>query len=427
MTGNRTIVIVGASLAGAKAAEALRQEGFDGRVVLIGDEPDRPYERPPLSKGYLRGDEDGIKIFVHDEGFYEQQGIELRTATRVTAIDPPAKQVLLDDGERLGYHRLLLTTGAAPRRLNVPGADLPGVHYLRDVNDADRLGLAIRQASRVVVVGAGWIGSEVAASARQMGADVAMVDPSPVPLASAMGPEVGAIFRRLHASHGVELHLGSGVEAIVGTGAADGVRTSEGEVVEGDLIVVGIGAVPRTELAEAAGIRVGNGIEVCEYLESSAAGIFAAGDVAAAWHPGLGERIRVEHWANALNQGPVAAKNMLGKPTPYDRTPYFFSDQYDFGIEYSGHAHQWDRVVFRGNPDEGKFIAFWLAGGRVVAGMNANVWDVTGPIQALIRSGQTVDVARLADPAVPLEELAPAAVTFVSVSPGADRDPAPGD
>src|SRR5688500_8641242 len=201
MTDNRTIVIVGASLAGAKAAEALRQEGFDGRVVLIGEERDRPYERPPLSKGYLRGDEGGIKIFVHDEGFYEQQSIELRTATRVTAIDPPAKQVLLDDGERLGYHRLLLTTGAAPRQLNVPGADLPGVHYLRDVNDADRLGLAIRQASRVVVVGAGWIGSEVAASARQLGADVAMVDPAPVPLARVMGPEVGAIFRRLHASH----------------------------------------------------------------------------------------------------------------------------------------------------------------------------------------------------------------------------------
>ena len=409
MTDNRTFVIVGASLAGAKAAEALRQEGFEGRVVLIGEERDRPYDRPPLSKGYLRGDEDGIKIFVHDEGFYENQDIELRTATRVAAIDPAAKEVVLDDGERLGYHRLLLTTGAAPRRLNVPGADLPGVHYLRDVNDADRLGLAVRQASRVVVVGAGWIGSEVAASARQMGADVAMVDPGLVPLANVMGPEVGAVFRELHASHGVELHLGSGVEAIVGTNSVDGVQTSGGEVVEGDLVVVGIGAVPRTELAEAAGIRVGNGIEVCEYLETSAAGIFAAGDVAAAWHPGLGERIRVEHWANALNQGPVAARNMVGKPTPYDRIPYFFSDQYDFGMEYSGHARHFDQVVFRGDPDEGKFIAFWLNDGRVVAGMNANVWDVTGPIQALIRSRQVVDIARLADPAIPLGELAPAA------------------
>jgi 3-phenylpropionate/trans-cinnamate dioxygenase ferredoxin reductase subunit len=242
-----------------------------------------------------------------------------------------------------------------------------------------------------------------------MGAEVAMVDPGSVPLANVMGPEVGALFRRLHVSHGVELHLGSGVEAILGTKSVDGVRTSDGEVVEGDLIVVGIGAVPRTELAEAAGIRVGNGIEVCEYLESSAAGIFAAGDVAAAWHPGLGERIRVEHWANALNQGPVAARNMVGKPTPYERIPYFFSDQYDFGMEYSGHARHFDRVVFRGDPDDGKFMAFWLNNGRVVAGMNANVWDVTGPIQALIRSGQVVDVARLTDPAIPLGELAPAA------------------
>ena len=409
MSDSRTIVIVGASLAGAKAAEALRQEGFDGRVVLIGEERDRPYERPPLSKGYLRGDEDGIKIFVHDEGFYDDRAIELRTATRVTSIDPPARQVVLDDGGRLGYDRLLLTTGAAPRRLNVPGADLPGVHYLRDVNDADQLGLAIRRASRVVVVGAGWIGSEVAASARQMGADVAMVDPAPVPLAGVMGPEVGAVFRQLHTGHGVDLHLGSSVEEIVGTGSAEGVRTSDGKVVEGDLVVVGIGAVPRTELAETAGIRVGNGIEVCEYLETSTAGIFAAGDVAAAWHPVFRERIRVEHWANALNQGPAAARNMLGKPTPYDRVPYFFSDQYDFGMEYSGHARQWDQVVFRGDPDEGQFIAFWLAGGRVVAGMNANVWDVTGPIQALIRSGETVDVARLTDPAIPLGELASAA------------------
>lgn len=407
MTDHRTIVIVGASLAGAKAAEALRREGFDGQVVLIGEEADRPYERPPLSKGYLRGDTDSIKIFVHDEGFYDEYDIDLRTSTRVTAIDPGPRQVVLHGGERLAYHRLLLATGATPRRLGVPGAELPGVHYLRDLGDADQLALAIHQASRVVVVGAGWIGSEVAASARQMGAEVAMVDPAPVPLARVMGPEVGAVFRRLHASHGVELHLGDGVEAVVGTDAAGGVRTAGGRVVEGDLVVVGIGAVPRTELAEAVGITVGDGIEVDQHLETSQPGIFAAGDVAAAWHPGLGERIRVEHWANALNQGPVAAKNMLGATTAYDRIPYFFSDQYDFGMEYSGHARHWDRVVFRGSADEGKFIAFWLAAGRVVAGMNANVWDVTGPIQALIRSGRPVDVARLTDPAVPLEELVP--------------------
>jgi 3-phenylpropionate/trans-cinnamate dioxygenase ferredoxin reductase component len=406
MSDNQTIVIVGASLAGAKAAETLRQEGFAGRVVLIGEERDRPYERPPLSKGFLRGDEEAAKIFVHDAGFYSEQAIDLRTSTRVTALDPGASEVVLDGGERLPYDRLLLTTGAAPRRLAVPGADLPGVHYLRDVWDADRLGLAIRHASRVVVIGAGWIGSEVAASARQMGAEVAMVDPGAAPLAKVMGPEVGAVFRQLHANHGVELYLGTGVEAVVGTDAAAGVRTADGRFIEGDLVVVGIGVVPRTELAEAAGIQVGNGVEVNEYLETSVPGIFAAGDVAAAWHPGLGERVRVEHWANALNQGPAAAKNMLGAGISYDRVPYFFSDQYDFGMEYSGYARNWDRVVFRGNPDDGKFIAFWIADGRVVAGMNANVWDVTGPIQALIRSRQPVDIARLSDPAAPLEELA---------------------
>lgn len=407
MTDNRTIVIVGASLAGAKAAETLRSEGFDGRVVLIGEEPDRPYARPPLSKGYLRSDEAETKIFVHDEGFYAEHDIDLRTSTEVTAIDPAARHVVLQGGKPVAYDRLLLTTGAVPRRLRVPGANLPGVHYLRDVNDADRLGLAIRQASRVVVVGAGWIGSEVAASARQMGAQVAMVDPAPVPLAQVLGPEVGAVFERLHASHGVDLHPGAGVVTVVGADAAGGVRTTDGRIIEGDVVVVGIGAVPRAELAEAAGIRVGNGIEVCEYLESSISGIFAAGDVAAAWHPGLGERIRVEHWANALNQAQVAAKNMLGRATPYDRLPYFFSDQYEFGMEYSGFARHWDRVVFRGSPDDGKFIAFWLAGDRVLAGMNANVWDVTGPIQALIRSGRPVDVDRLTDVGVPLEELVP--------------------
>ena len=407
MSENRTIVIVGASLAGAKAAETLRQEGFAGRVVLIGEERDRPYERPPLSKGYLRGDEEVVKIFVHDEGFYAEQGIELRTSTLVKAVDPAASQVVLEDGERLAYDRLLLTTGAAPRRLAVPGADLRGVHYLRDVSDADDLAVAIGQANRVVVVGGGWIGSEVAASARQMGPEVAMVDPGAVPLANVMGPEVGAVFRELHAGHGVDLYLGTGVEAVVGSEAAEGVRTADGRVVEADLVVVGIGVIPRMELAGAAGIRVGNGIEVDEHLETSVPGIFAAGDVAAAWHPGLRERVRVEHWANALNQGPAAARNMLGAGIPYDRVPYFFSDQYDFGMEYSGYARTWDRVVFRGNPDDGKFIAFWLTDGRVVAGMNANVWDVTGPIQALIRSREPVGITRLTDPAVPLEELAP--------------------
>ncbi len=402
-----TFVIVGASLAGAKAAEALRQEGFEGRVVLVGEEPERPYERPPLSKQYLRGEADRDKVYVHDAEFYEAQAIELRTGTRVTTLEAGTSEVVLEGGDRLGYDALLLATGAAPRRLPVPNADLDGVRYLRSVEDSDDLREAIGAAARVVVVGAGWIGSEVAASARQMGAEVALVEVFGVPLERIMGPEVGAVYRDLHAEHGVALHMGVGVEAFLGSGAVAGVRLADGTTVEGDLIVVGVGVTPRVELAQAAGLEVDNGILVDEGLRTNVPNVYAAGDVANAAHPLFGERLRVEHWANALHQGPAAARSMLGGGGPYDRVPYFFSDQYDLGMEYSGHAPNWDRVVFRGERDKREFIAFWLdARGRVLAGMNANVWDVVEPIQELIRSRRPVDVDRLTDPDVPLESLA---------------------
>lgn len=406
MDGSQTIVIVGASLAGAKAAETLRTEGFGGRVVLVGEEPERPYERPPLSKGYLRGEDDQAGIYVHDEGFYAAHDIQLRTSTRVVGINPPARQAVLDDGERIGYDKLLLATGAVPRVLRVPGADLPGVYCLRSVRDADRLREAIRRAGRIVVVGAGWIGSEAAASARQMGTDVALIDVAAVPLERVLGPEVGAVYRDLHADHGVQLHMATGVEAFVGGTDVEGVRTRDGRTIEGDLVLVGVGVVPRTDLAEEAAIAVGDGVLVDEGLQTSRDGIYAAGDVANAWHPLLDARIRVEHWANALNQGPAAARNMLGGHAPYDRVPYFFSDQYNLGMEYSGHAPAWDRVVFRGDRDTREFVAFWLKDGRVLAGMNANVWGVTEHIQALVRSRQPVDVDRLVDPAVSLRDIA---------------------
>jgi len=408
MTGrDRTFVIVGASLAGAKATEALRQEGFEGRVVLIGEEAARPYERPPLSKKYLRGEADRSTVYVHDESFYDEQAIELRAGSRASGIDAGAAEVVLDDGSRLGYDALLLATGAEPRRLPVPGADLDGVYYLRTLDDSDRLRAAISAAGRVVVIGAGWIGSEVAASAREMGAGVAVVEMAHLPLERIMGPEVGRVYRDLHTSHGVDLHFGVGVEALVGSSAVSGVRLADGTTVEGDMVVVGVGVAPRVELAESAGLTVDNGIVVDDRLRTSAANIYAAGDVANAWHPLFRTRLRVEHWANALNQGPAAARNMLGADRPYDRIPYFFSDQYDFGMEYSGHAPRWERVVFRGQPDKGEFIAFWLDGeGRVLAGMNANIWDVTGPIQDLVRARRPVDVDRLTDPEVPLGSLA---------------------
>lgn len=407
MNGEQTFVIVGASLAGAKAAETLRDEGFEGRVVLVGEEPERPYERPPLSKAYLRGEEERDKVYVHPDGFYKERGIELRTSTRANGLDSASSEIILEDGERLRYDRLLLTTGASPRRLPVPGADLPGVRYLRAVEDSDGLRGAIRAASRIVVVGAGWIGSEVAASARQMGAEVALVERRAVPLEGVMGLEVGAVYRDLHADHGVELHTTTGVEALVGESAVEGVRTSDGAVIPGDLVVVGVGVTPRVELAEAAGLDVDNGVVVDEHLETSVLGVYAAGDVANAWHPFFGERLRVEHWSNALNQGSVAAKNMLGQQVAYDRLPYFFSDQYDLGMEYSGYAPTWDRVVFRGDPEAREFLAFWLRNGHVVAGMNANVWEVVKEVQALIRSGRKVDVERLEDPTVPLKEVVP--------------------
>jgi 3-phenylpropionate/trans-cinnamate dioxygenase ferredoxin reductase subunit len=407
MTPEPTFLIVGASLTGAKAAETLRAEGFEGRLVLIGAESERPYERPPLSKDYLRGEADREKVYVHDAGFYAEQDIEVRLGCVVVSLDPHERQVALDDGERLRYERLLLATGAEPRRLAIPGGDLPGVMYLRSLEESDALRERLDRGGSVVVIGAGWIGAEVAASARQRGLEVTVVEPAAVPLERVLGQEVGAVYRDVHADHGVEMMLGTGVEAFEGAGAVERVRTSDGRELECDFVVVGIGVTPRADLAAQAGLAVDDGVLVDERLESSAPGVYAAGDVANAHHPFYGERIRVEHWANALNQGPAAARSMLGATEAYDRLPYFFSDQYDVGMEYSGFAREWDRVLFRGDPAGLEFIAFWLAGDRVVAGMNVNVWDVADPIRRLIESRQPVDDARLADTDIPLEKLVP--------------------
>src|ERR1035437_7007961 len=398
MASDETFVIVGASLAGAKAAETLRTEGFDGRVVLIGEETERPYERPLLSKDYLRGDKPAAKLYVHDEDFYADNDIELMTGTRVESLDPGAHVVILAGGRRMGYSRLLLATGAAPRRLPLPGADLPGVAYLRVMGDSD----ALRDA-----IAAGWIGSEVAASARHLGAQVAIVAPEAVPLERVLGLEIGGIYRDLHTEHGVDLHLSTQIEAIVGNGgAAAGVRTTGGSVIEGDLIVVGVGVSPRDELAREAGLSVENGIVVDEFLATSAADVFAAGDVAATWNPRYNMRIRMEHWANAQNQGQSAARNMLGQDAAYTKLPYFYSDQYDLSMEYNGYAVDWDRVVVRGDGPGRQFLAFWLKDGHVLACMNANTWDQGDAIKALVRSAATVDPDRLADLSVPLADLA---------------------
>jgi 3-phenylpropionate/trans-cinnamate dioxygenase ferredoxin reductase component len=344
---------------------------------------------------------------VHHEGFYAEHEIEVRLGRTVVGLDAAASRLTLDDGERLRYDLLLLATGAQPRRLSIPGADLDGVLYLRSVEDSDALRERLERGGQVVVVGGGWIGAEVAASARQRGLDVTVIDPLTVPLERALGREVGAIYRDIHTDHGVQMLMGTGVEAFEGDGAVRRVRTDDGRALECDFVVVGVGVQPRTGLAAEAGIAVDNGVLVDEHLQTSAPGVFAAGDVANAHHPLYRRRVRVEHWANALHQGPVAARAMLGQSAAYDRIPYFFSDQYDVGMEYAGFARDWDRVVFRGDTATREFIAFWLSGDRIVAGMNVNVWDVTDTIQRLIRERVAVDDRRLADPGVPLEELAP--------------------
>ena len=408
MSTSQTHVIVGASLAGAKAAETLRDEGFGGRIVLIGSETERPYERPPLSKDYLLGESGRDKVYVHPEDFYAERDVELRLGTTAVSLDTGSREVELDDGTRLGYDRLLLTTGSEPRRLPIPGAELDGVLYLRSVGDSDALRARLDAGGSVIVVGAGWIGCEVAATARQRGLEVRVLDPLRVPLERVLGPELGAVYRDVHTDHGVRMLTDTGVEAFEGEGRVERVRTTDGDLLDCDFVVVGVGVAPRTGLAEEAGIAVRDGVVVDAHLRTDADGVFAAGDVASAHHPFYGESIRVEHWANALNQGPAAARNMLGQGAPYERLPYFFSDQYDVGMEYSGFARSWDRVVFRGDPASREFIAFWIADDRVVAGMNVNVWDVTDPIQSLIRARVPIEDHRLSDPGVPLEELVPA-------------------
>ena len=407
MSVKSTFVIVGAGLAGAKAAETLRNQGFDGRIVLIGDETARPYERPPLSKDYLRGEKGFEAAAVHEEGYCDAHGIELFTSTLAESIDPKTSEVVLSTGKRLSYDRLLLATGAAPRRLAIPGAELAGVHYLRRLEDADRLRQALRGKPRIVVIGSGWIGLEVAASARQLGAEVVLVGRAPLPLSRILGPEIGAVYRDLHAEHGVTQRFGVSPESFRGSSTVEEVRLSDGTTEHADLVVVGAGVTPRTGLAEQGGLAVVNGITVDEHLQASIPGVYAAGDVASAFHPRYGTHIRLEHWSAALNQGPVAAQNMLGQNSVYSRVPYFYSDQYDFGMEYRGWAPAWDRVVFRGDPAGREFIAFWMHDGRVVAAMNANVWDASKSLAALVTRRRPVDAAYLADPERPLDDLAP--------------------
>jgi len=415
------IVIIGAGLAGARAAETLRAEGYIGELVLVGAEREHPYERPPLSKGYLQGSAELSSVYVHEPGWYGEQGVELRLGVAATAIDRAARRVLLADGSALPYERLLLATGATPRRLQVPGADLAGVHYLRTIADSQALREAFARGGEVVIAGAGWIGLETAAAARQAGCEVTVVEPDPAPLYRVLGPEVGGIFARLHERHGVRFRFGAAVTELrgaepaepggedAGRGLAPGrvreVALSTGEVLRADTVVAGIGVTLNVELAQEAGLEVDDGVVTDASLRTADPAIWAAGDVARSFNPLLGRHIRVEHWANARNGGPAAARAMLGERVVYDRVPYFYSDQFELGMEFSGDITGHDEIVYRGSVEDLEFIAFWLRHGTVVAAMNVNVWEVVADLQALIRSGRPVEAKRLADPNVPLAEV----------------------
>ena len=400
------IVIVGGGLAAGKAAETLREEGWDGEVTIVTAEAHPPYQRPPLSKGYLAGSEGLGEVILHPAEWYAEHDIDLRTGTTATAIDPAAHRITTSEG-RLSYDALLLATGASPRVLPIEGHDLDGVHTLRTLDDSDALAAKLRGGGRrLVLIGSGWIGMEVAATARQLGNDVTILERGAVPLAAAVGERMGGVFRRLHEEHGVGLRASVQVQRIEGRERVEAVVV-DGERVAADLVLIGVGAVPNTALADAAGLEIDNGILTDASLRTSAPAVWAAGDVANAYHPVIGRRLRSEHWANALEAGPVAARAMMGRPAVHDKIPYFYTDQFDLGMELSGYPPLMSgaQLVVRGDVEAREFIAFWVDDGRVVGGMNVNVWDVQDAIQELIRSDERVDAAALADPDTPLDSL----------------------
>jgi 3-phenylpropionate/trans-cinnamate dioxygenase ferredoxin reductase subunit len=408
MTTEPNVIIVGGGLAGAIAAQTLREEGFDRRITLLGEESNRPYERPPLSKDYLQGNTDRDSIFVHPESWYANHAVELRLGAAVTSLDPALRTVTTATGVQLGYDKLLLATGSTPRRVSVPGADFDGVRYLRSVEDSERIKAGFARAQRVAIIGAGWIGLETAAAARNAGLDVTLLEAGELPLLRVLGPEVAPIFADLHRDHGVDLRCQVAVAELTGrNGAVTGVILRDGSRIDADMVLVGVGITPNGQLAAEAGLKVDNGIVVDEHLRTSDPDIFAAGDVAHAYNPRLGRHIRVEHWANARRQGVTAAKAMLGQDAVDARPSYFFSDQYDLGMEYTGDIGPsgYDRVIFRRHADSRQVIVFWLHEQRVQAGMNINIWDVADDIERLVQSARRVNVDDLANPGIPLASL----------------------
>jgi 3-phenylpropionate/trans-cinnamate dioxygenase ferredoxin reductase subunit len=405
---SEAFVIVGASLAGGGAAATLRQEGFDGRVTLIGAEPWPPYERPPLSKEYLRSESPFARALVQPPAFYDENGIETRFGVRATRVDAAEKVVELDGGERVAYNKLLAATGGRNRRFPIPGLDLEGIYDLRTVADSDRIRAEITPGRMAVVVGMGFIGSEVAASLRQSGVDVVVLDRNKVPLHRVLGEKVGRVIEGIHRDHGASMIFEDKVAAFEGAGRVERVTTERGRRIECDFVVVGLGTEPVTDLLAGTGVEIDNGVVVDEYCQTGVEGIYAAGDVANHYHPVFERRIRVEHWQNALKQGPAAARNMLGEDEPYDEIPWFWSDQYEHNLQYAGFHTEWDELVVRGSMEERNFVAFYRRYGRVLAAVAVNqARDLRRSIP-LIKARQTIEATKLCALDVDLRTLADA-------------------
>ncbi len=407
MSSPEHVVVVGGGLAGAKTVEALRDQGFDGAVTLIAAESELPYERPPLSKGFLAGSEPFDGAVVHPKEWYTEHSIHLRLGEGATAVDPTAHQVTVSDGSRIHYDKLVLATGSVPRTAPFQGADADGVHYLRTHADSEAIKQEFGKGRHLVIIGGGWIGLEVAAAARGASTEVAVIEPSELPLASVIGPEIAKVYAEVHRAHGVDLRTSTSADEILAEdGHVGAVRLEGGETIEADAVVVGIGAVPVVDLAESAGLDVDNGVLVDAGLRTSDPDIWAVGDIANQDHPLLGRRIRVEHWATALNQPAVAVTNLLGGDEKYSELPYFFSDQYDLGMEFYGDISSASRLVIRGDLESREFVAFWLDdGSHITAVMNVNVWDVIDAVKPLILAKEVVDPAKVADPDVDYSEL----------------------
>jgi len=408
MSADQTFVIVGAGHAGGRAAQAMRQHGFEGRVILIGEEEHVPYERPPLSKDLITSDAGLEKVQLHDADWYADHKIELIFGNAATTLDPGAKTVGLADGQSVSYDKLMLTTGARVRTLPIPGADKDGVFYLRTIEDSDAIKARIAEGTNVVVIGGGFIGLETAGSAVKLGANVTVLEAADGLMGRSLAPEVAAWFAKMHRDKGVDLRLGAACAAVEGDGAVTGLRLGDDTVIPADIVVIGIGILPNVEMAEAAGLAVDNGIVVDDHGRTSNPDIYAAGDVANQPNVFAGRRLRLESYQNAQDQAAAVARNMCGADEVYEDSLWVWSDQHDVNLQMTGCPDTWDELVWRGNPDEGGATVFYLEGGRIVAVNTINNGREMRPAQRLMQSGKTFDAATLADPTVKLIKLAKA-------------------